>query len=188
MKLIYITILFLLSINNYAQEWHLNSVDTSKEYGYEYWFRFDNLNDTSTYELKKVKNNDISTIRILDNNGEPIPVAKIELTNIKTDLFKGFISDFDGKKEFKIQPGKYRLEINALYFEKFELTFNVEETKSIELTINLGRAQELEVYQINSKVKLADEKIMQIIDCVRQNRHDYNEICKDEDYQIFIQI
>jgi hypothetical protein len=175
------TILFLLLFCNvYGQKWHLNRIDKSTKFKYEYWFQFDNIDDTSSYNFEKSAGHLKSTIQLTDHKGNTVLFATIRIKGLgNNDLFN-IISDFDGLGIVKLRHGKYRIEISAVNYDKFSFDFTISEGEYFDLNIKLGLAPELTVYQINSKNELSEREIQAIINCVRVNRQDFYKICLDK--------
>ncbi|PKP07806.1 MAG: hypothetical protein CVU08_16065 [Bacteroidetes bacterium HGW-Bacteroidetes-3] len=89
------------------------------------------------------------------------------------------ITGNEGQLEHRIENGKYRLEIRSFTYDDFNLEFEIENGKQIELTIKLGLSPELVNYQIDSKKELSEDKILEIIECVRINRKEFYKTCSD---------
>ena len=167
----------------------MNNVDKTEEYSYEYWFQFENLDDTCSFQLTEKIGKQPSTFEIFDNQNDAIVFANIRLENIETDSIINLHSDFNGKIEILLEKGNYKIEISAINYDNFELEIEVESEEFLEFIINLGLAPELEVYQIDSKVELEESEIIQIIDCVKMNRREFYENCSDKKrYRIIMQI
>ena len=179
----------LFSIQCFGQKWHLNNVDKTNEYPYEYWFQFENLEDTCSYQLVRKTENKVSTIRLFDNQGDTVNLARIKVINIENESEINLISEFMDNTELRLESGKYRIIVIAMYLDNFNLEFEIENGQQIDLDINLGLAPELEVYQIESKINLNKTEIREIIECVRINRDEYYKICSDfKKYRIIMQI
>ncbi len=173
-------ILFLfLSIQCFGQKWHLNKVAKNETYPYKYWFHFEHLNDTCSYQISSKTESINSTIKILDNIEENVIFAIIKLININDNTEIQIITGNEGQLEHRIENGKYRLEIISFTYDDFNLEFEIENGKQIELTIKLGLSPELVNYQIDSKKELSEDKILEIIECVRINRKEFYKTCSD---------
>ena len=59
------------------------------------------------------------------------------------------------------------------------MDFEIENDDKIDLTIKIGLAPELEVYQIDSKKELSEAQILDIIECVRANQNNLHKIYSD---------
>lgn len=189
MKPLVMAITMLSSIQCFAQKWYLNSVDTTQEYGYEYWFQFQHLDDTSAYQLTKESGKQSSTIELFNNEGEAIWAALIRLKSLATDSVNHFISDLSGRASMVLQKGAYQMTVTAFGYDKFELEFEVEIGQYVGLRINLGLASELTVYQINSKIELDESEVLQIIYPVKKNREEFHRCCSPKNrYRITMQI
>lgn len=167
----------------------MNRIDQSAKFKYEYWFQFENINDTSSYNFKKGLGQLKSTIQLTDNNGDTVLFATIRIKGLDNDTLLNIKSDLDGLGTVKLRPGKYRIEISAMGYDKFSFDFTISEGEYFDSKIKLGLAPELTVYQINSKDELTEQEIQAIINCVKTNRQDYYKICSDKDrYNIMMHI
>ena len=179
----------LYSIQCFGQKWHLNNVDKSKDYPYEYWFQFENLDDTCSYKLTKKSGFEKSHIELYNNQGDIVTFANIIIHNIGTDSIISLISEYNGQSNILLKKGKYRIEIYAMNYDKFNLEFEVKNEQYIELQIYLGLAPELTVYQIDSKSELTESEIYEIMKCVKINKNQFNENCSDiKKYSVMIHI
>ena len=140
MKRIFIIILVLITFQSFGQKWSLNSIYRSKKYSFEYLFRLDNLDDTSSYQLTKRIGQKKSTIEIFDNQRDTVVLANIKLSNKINDSIIILTSDFNGQSNIKLQGGEYKLEISAQNYDNFDMTFSVTTEEYISLKINLGLA------------------------------------------------
>jgi hypothetical protein len=179
----------LLSVQCFGQKWHLNNVDKNEDYPYEYWFQFENTEDTCSYQLTKKQGTQNSTIQLFNNYGDTLVFANVKVINLGNESETTQISDFNGNTELSLEDGKYRIEVRAMNYDNFNLEFEIENGRQVNLNIKLGLAPELEVYQIDSKKELKETKILEIIECVRINRNDFHKICSDlRKYRIMMHI
>jgi hypothetical protein len=175
------TILFLLLFCNvYGQKWHLNRIDKISKFKYEYWFQFENADDSSSYNFKKTDGKSLSTIQLTDNKGDMVVFATIKIKDLENDTSFIIVTDFDGLGKIQLKPSKYNMEITALNYDKFIFDFSVFENENFNLKVKLGLGPESDVYQINSKVELKEKEILTIINCVKENRQDYYKKCLDQ--------
>ena len=189
MKLTILILSIIFSLQCFGQKWHLNNVDKSKDYPYEYWFQFENLDDTCSYKLTEKLGRGKSHIELYNNQGDTIAFAKIIIHNIETDSVINLISEFNGQSDILLKKGKYRIEISAMNYDKFTLEFEVKNEQHIELRIYLGLAPELTVYQIDSKFELTENEIYEIMKCVKRNRGQFYKNCSDaKKYRVMMQI
>ena len=189
MKQTILILSILFFVQCFGQKWDLNNVDKNEEYPYEYWLQFENLEDTCSYQQTTNLESQNSVIKLLDNKGDTIMFANIKVINLENDTETNLTSDYKGYSELFLENGKYRIEIRAMNYDNFNLEFEIENSEQVELTIKLGLAPELEVYQIDSKKELTETDILEIIECVRVNRDDFNKICSDlKKYRIMIHI
>lgn len=184
------TILFLLIFCNvYGQKWHLNRIDKSSKFKYEYWFQFDNIDDTSSYNFEKKSGHLKSTIQLTDNKGDTVLFASIRIKCLDNDTLINMITDLYGLGTVKLKPGNYRVEVSSMNYDEFSYDFTISEGEYFDLKIKLGLAPELTVYQINSKNELNEQEIQAIINCVKTNRQDFYNICSEKDrYKIVMHI
>lgn len=180
MKQTILILSILFSVQCFGQKWHLNSVDEGKDYPYEYWFQFEDLDDTSSYKLTSKFGLQNSHIGIFDNQGNAIPLANIYIHNVDTGSERNLTSDFDGQAEVPLKKGKYRIEISAVGYCKFNLEIEVKREQYIELQVFLGSGPELTIYQINSKSELTEDEIFEIMECVKRNGDQFYKDCSDE--------
>jgi hypothetical protein len=172
------TILFLLFFCNvYGQKWELHRIDKSKKFKFEYWFQFDNLDDTSTYNFEKTSGHLKSTIHLTNNKGDTVSFAVIKIKGLDNDTLLNVISDNDGLGTVNLRPGKYQIEITEINFDKFSLDFTISEGEYFDLKIKLGLGPDLEVYQINSRTNLKEHEIFSIMNCVKENQKVYYKKC-----------
>jgi hypothetical protein len=173
-----ISIFFLLLFCNvYGQKLLSNHIDEKSKFKYQYWFKFENTEDISSYNLKKIES--ISTIRLTDNKGNIINFPTIEIKDLRNDSLSKIVTDFDGLGKLQLKPGKYSMEISAINYDKFTVDFSIIENNFFELNIKLGLAPELTVYQINSKTELNETEILTIMKCVNENRQNFYRKCSE---------
>lgn len=178
----------LISIPSLAQSWHLNNVNQEEEYPFEYWFQFENADDTSSFELKENPQSQNTAVTIRSVRGDSVEFASIRLININDDSECQGITDFYGASVFHLTDGKYSIDVDAMGYDDFSFNFEIKHGRQVELDIILGLAAELEVYQINSKARLEESEIVEIMECVRINRQDFHQKCSElMKYLIFLQ-
>ncbi|MPM11169.1 hypothetical protein SDC9_57508 [bioreactor metagenome] len=167
----------------------MNNVDTTQEYPYEYWFQFQDLDDTCTYKLTKKSGRQNSIIELYNNHGDTVIFVNIRIQNIETGSLTNLISDLNGQSNIGLEKGKYKIEISAMNYDKFNMEFEVADEQYIELKIYLGLAPGLSVYEIDSKSALTENEIFEIIDCVKKNRNELLQECSDENkYRVMLQL
>ncbi len=189
MKQTIIILSILFSFQCFGQKWYLNNVDKNEKYPYEYWFQFENLEDTCSCQVYKRSGRQNTIIKLLDNQGENVIFANIKLINIEKAFETNLISELNGKAELHLESGKYRIEVRAMNYDNFNMEIDIENGQQLELSIKLGLAPELVVYQIDSKKELKENEILEIIECVRINRNKYWETCSDlKKYRIMMHI
>jgi hypothetical protein len=162
-----ITILFLLIFcNSYGQKWHLNRINESSKFKYEYWFQFENEDDTSSYIINNSKVNNISTIQVTDNKGNKVSFATITIKEVNNDSVFMMVTDVYGLGQISLKKGKYTILVSAVTFDTYKFDLSINENAFFGLNIKLGLGPELTVYQINSKTELTEADILTIIKCV----------------------
>ena len=177
------------TVQSFGQKWYLNKIDNSKEFPYEYCFQFENLEDSCTFQIIKKTGIKPSTFEFYDKNGNPVIFANVQLINLETDFKHLLTTEINGKTKIQLEKGKYRLEVFATLYDDFRLDFEIDTEQFIELIIKLGLAPELEVYQIDSKTELNEREILEIMNCVKNNKNEYNSNCSDKNkYMIMMQI
>ena len=193
MKKILIILIILFSTNSFSQKWSLNKVDKNKEFGYEYWFSFQNENDKSEFIRTKKDNNEKSKIigKIIDKSNNPIS-GFVNISSKDNSFSKDIQTNFNGDFSAELDSGDYKLEINLIGFDNFKTEFSIIEKNTLEFKIKLGLSPELRIYQINSKNELSDKQINEIIKCVEKNRdlkYFSTEKCSDKlNFKVTIQI
>jgi uncharacterized membrane protein len=189
MKQTILLLSILFSVQCFGQKWHLNTVDKSKEYAYEYWFQFENIEDTCSYQVTKNSGSQNSDIKLFDNKGDKVIFANIKFINIDYETEINLTSDFNGNNEVRLEDGKYKVEVRAMNYDNFNLEFETKDGQKVEIKIKLGLAPELDVYQIDSKKELKKTEIFEITECVIINRNEYYKTCSDlNKYRIMMHI
>jgi hypothetical protein len=189
MKLILSICLLLLSCNVYAQKWHLNHIDKEGAFKYEYWFSFDNAEDTSSYNFQKTVGDTVSTIQLTDNKGESIEFVGIGFKNLSDGTISGLLSDFDGLVRVHLKPGRYKAIISHTAYDDFSFDFSIAEKENFNLKVRLGLRPELNIFQINAKTELTESEIITIMQCVKAHKPDFYINCIDKNkYFVSIQI
>ncbi|NVK04933.1 MAG: carboxypeptidase regulatory-like domain-containing protein [Flavobacteriia bacterium] len=168
--------LLLLSTSTLAQKWHLERVDTNQDYPFEYWFWFQNEDDTSSYNLTR-DISQFSSISVIDNNGDSIPLVQCTILNLYDESEIRLITDWDGHAVFDIPIGTYRMELAHQRYDDYSFVFEIKSGEQLNLQIKLGLGPELDGYQIDATHILSEEEILEIIGCVRRNRSDFYEQC-----------
>jgi len=139
--------------------------------------------------LNKKLGKQLSSVEFYDNQGNAITFVNVKFENVENDSTITLTPDLYGKTKTKLVKGKFRLEVSSTNYDKFELTFEINEEQYIELKIKLGLAPELTVYQIDSKIKLTEYEILEIMKCVKKNQLDFYESCSEKNkYLIMKQI
>ncbi len=175
-----LTIFFLLLFCNvYCQEWFLNRIDTSTKFKYEYWFHYQNIDDSSSHKFEIVSGNQKSAIQLTNNKDDTVEFAIIVIKNLGNDTALSLYSDSNGMGQIQLKPGNYSITIIAIDYDRFSFNFSIKKNEFFNLHIKLGLAPELEVYQINSKEKLEEKEILSIMKCVKDNKRDFFEKCAD---------
>lgn len=189
MKQTILILSILFSVQCFGQKWHLNNVDKSEEYAYEYWFQYENIEDTCSYQITKNPESKNSIIKLFDNLDDTVIFANIKLINLDNESETNLTSDFNGNTKIHLEDGKFKVEVMAMNYDNFSLEFEIRDGQQVELIIKLGLAPELEVYQIDSKKELSETDILEIIECVKVNRDDFLKICSDlKKYRIMMHI
>ena len=168
-------ILLLLFISSYSfgQKWSYQGHDKTEKFGHEYWFSFQNEDDTSSYKfdyssLEKDSNN--IEIIVLSNDGKPLPFAILSIRSNFSDQYLQVICGSEGKTVINQKSGKIEITAKSIQFDDFQVILDLDSNQKLNLTINLGKSPELKVFQIKSKRKLSNTLIEEIIDCVKNER------------------
>ena len=172
MKPIIILYFFTISFSSFSQNWALNNIDKTKEYGFQYTFTFQNEDDKNEFKIVERNNSKSTEIsgQVLDNMNNVISGVSIKIVSKNKTLSKDLQADFDGNFKTELPTGKYSIEINYFGFDQFKTEFCIIEKSSKNFKINLGLGQELRNYQIDSKTELTENKISEIIECVNRKR------------------
>ena len=194
MKHIIIPIFFIISFSSFSQNWKLNNIDKTKEYGFQYTFSFQNENDNNKFKFITKENSKRTGLsgQIFDKLNNPISGASIKIISEDSTLCKELHADFDGNFKMELPIGEYSIEINYFGFDKLISDFEVDEKSKLKMNIILGRGPELLVYQINSKTELNENKIKEIINCIEKKRNkrrfSTTECSKNEQYRVVMQM
>ena len=194
MKHILILFFFTISFNSFSQNWELNNIDKTKEYGFQYTFSFQNENDKNEFKVSEKKNSKSTELRgqIFDNLNNPISGVSIKIISKNKTFSKQIQVDFEGNFKTELPPGEYWIEINYVGYDQFKTDFSIKENSTTEFKIKLGLGQELRIYQIDSKTELTDNEISEIIDCVNGKRKSKSfsttECSEKNKYNVTIQI
>jgi hypothetical protein len=186
LKLLTTISFFLFFCNVYGQKWHLNKVNEASEYKYEYWFHFDNEEDTSSFVLRNIIGQSTPTIHLRNNNGDTIDFAIIKIKNLKSGIEYGFLSQDIG--QFNLKPGDYNITVSAMNYDHFAINFKLKKNQSIDLNVKLGLSSESVVYQINAKEKLSDVEMSTIVNCIRESESDFNKCSIKNKYSVTMHI
>lgn len=181
MRLLLLVATILISLPCSGQEWHLNKVHEFEVYGHEYWFQLENIEDTSTYDLKKSLGDESSIIYLRDKNEAPIDLTSIQIRNLKTGMETSKFTDLEGKCQLLLEEGKYEIQVSVINYDPFELVVDLAKNKHINLTIKLGLAFEEIVYQIESKDELEELEIIKIMNCVKKSKDQFYEKCSHKE-------
>ena len=188
MKLIFFLII-TSSVYVYGQTWHLENIDTSQKYSYQYWIHIDSANTKNEYDLKLNTGDQNSTIFISDFRGDTLLFHNLRIIKLTDDFDTIINSNSHIVKDLKLSKGTYRVEIYSVDYDDFKVEFDLEDDQYFTLNVSLNLVSYMKEYQIESISELQESEIMQIIDCVRNNPHEYFFVCPKEDsYYITVQI
>lgn len=135
MKQTILLFLVMFSVHCFGQKWYLNRINENAEYPYEYYFSFQHLDDSCSYELIKKSGVQNSTIQLYDSEGK-IAVTTIKIQNIETDSIITLPHSFEGLSNIRLPKGKYKLQTSrGMLYEPFDMEFEIEDEQYIELTI-----------------------------------------------------
>jgi hypothetical protein len=171
-----LTFIFLLiSYFSLGQKWSYQGHDKTKKFGHEYWFSFQNEEDTGTYSYSYSENINSSNINIsvLNKEGEQLIFTQIVLKNLVNDSLINLMTDINGNISTNLAIGKHSLIVRHMGYDLLEKDIKIVADSNLMITTTLGLGSELTVYQINSKRKLSDEKVESIIDCVKNGNRNY---------------
>ncbi|MGS2727885.1 carboxypeptidase-like regulatory domain-containing protein [Psychroserpens sp. BH13MA-6] len=194
MRHILILFFFTISFSSFSQNWELNDIDKTKDYGFQYTFSFQNENDKNEFYISEKKNSKTAELsgKIFDKLKNPISGVYIKIISKTKSLNKKIQADFDGNFKTELPTGEYSIEINHMGYDQFKTDFRIRENSSTEFKVKLGLGKELRIYQIDSKTELTDNIISEIIDCVsgkRKSKSFSTTKCSEKDkYKVTIQI
>lgn len=156
-----LTFLFIL-INSisFCQKWSYQGHDKKEKYGHVYCFSFQNEEDTNSlnYSYSNLIDSNNVTVAFMDNNGKAIPFANFE---IRTDFSDEYIivnTGIDGEYSMSINCGEIEITAKNLQYDDFQTVLELDSNQKLNLTIMLGLAPELQIYQINSRKKIPDSE------------------------------
>lgn len=156
------------------------------DYPFQYSFRLLHVEDTMTSDLTIVEGEEGSSILTLGNAGDTLVMVLLEFQNSTTgETFKA-MTNFDGGAKIVLSPGKYFLLMSAYRRDTFTLEFEIKKSQQIDLEVHLGLGPDSEMYDIQSKVKLQEEEVHQIMECVRLNPRGYHEACSDPERYVIL--
>ena len=188
MKSLLQILIFTIPFIFYGQKWSLLEIDDSREYAYHYIFSIDHLDDKNVYTIAQIDNKETTSIKIMYKNGEPV-LNVLSIKNTKTKEVQKFLTDDNGKINVALNLGFYELEFRDPFYDDLDMQFRVEKDSQLDIVIYLGRAPEVEVYDIKSKIELEETEIFKIIDCVKINPENFYESCSDLNrFKIFMQL
>jgi hypothetical protein len=181
MKIIAITTIYYLFVNiTYSQAFSFIGKNKKSIFKYEYNFKFDNIDDTSSFTIIKKYGNNRSTILLNNNEGASIPLSLIKIINSQTKIIYETYSDIDGKAEIQLLGGNYFVEITENHSDTFIIDISLQPNEYFNLSVKVGLAPELYNYMVHSKSRLDSRKMISIMKCVKLNRNDFNENCSDK--------
>ncbi len=174
-KLPMILILLFISSYSFGQKWSYQGYDKKEKFGHEYWFSFQNDEDSNSYQLTQVVSKEKTptlSVNFLDFYGNPIEPTFFTIQNVANDslIFAFATGGEDGKLAITSDTGIYKLRVRSITYYEFEILIHFKNNIHHNLIAYLGKAPELKVYQINSKRKLSNEKVESIIQCVKEGR------------------
>jgi len=187
MKLI-LVFFSLLNSSAFGQQWSLNEIDTTQELPYEYWFQLQHSEDSSTYKLVQKADDEKSNITLTNSRAQPEISTLINLQNLAKDSVITLFTDFNGSTNVYLEQGEYLLSIQSFPCDPFSLNFSIEKNQQIDLNIVLGLGPGLEVYQINSRLKLPENEILEIINCVEQNPKEFHNCSSPQHFMVMMHI
>ena len=194
MKHIITLTFYIISFSLFSQNWKLNNIDKTKEYSFQYIFSLQNEDDNNEIKIITVENSKKTELsgQILDKLNNPMSGASIKIISQDSTLRKELQADFDGNIKVELPSGEYSIEINYIGFDQFKTEIKIKEDSTTDFKIKLGLGQESQIYQIDSKTELTENKISEVIECVNERRKakSYSTIeCSEKNkYKVTIQI
>jgi hypothetical protein len=86
MKQTILILSILISVQCFGQKWYLNNVDENAKYPYEYWFQFENREDTCSYQKTTNPESKFSVFRLFNNLGDTVMFANIKVINLENEI------------------------------------------------------------------------------------------------------
>lgn len=183
--LTFIVILFFQVIT-YGQKWHLERINKESKYKYEYWFNFQNEDDTNTVEIIYTPSKELKRIissEIFDRNDQKISFANMQIRDTNNNIEFYLTPDIDGRFIIDTKIEVFELKVYQPGFDKLSIIIKLKQTEDLFIKIKLGLCEELGIYQLDSKRELKPEEITNIINCVKTNRdngiENYLKMCED---------
>jgi hypothetical protein len=189
MKIIYLITILLTSISVVAQRYEYAGINKQqKKFKHEYRFWFDNLEDSNTYSIDTINSSTSTVIKFKDNKDQSVYNLCIKLTNLETKMDSTFwFIDDSSTIQIGLETGTYRMTSEMFkYYDPIDLTFAIENNKQIKIQYNLGKAPQFDGYFIYSKRILSQDKVAQIMQCVKESSNEeFNEKCKQSYYRVW---
>lgn len=164
-----------------AQTWQYLGVDSNTLYTHEYSLMFENLDDSCTYKIERLKDIDSTRLILTDVEGHRVIFSRILVYDLEYNLIHQTHSDFYGRASFLIPSGNYKLKVESIAHDDFLAEFDILPNESFLLKIELGLAPELDHYKINSKAKLSETEMELIANCLKRNKKEKESNCSDKD-------
>ncbi len=180
-------ILLFVSSHFYAQDWHLEYIDTTSQYPYKYWVTSQNSQKNS-YKLHKKPGNRNSIIKTYSSDKDTIFLINIKIHNLEADTTINLVTNIHGECYPNLKKGKYGIDISTSNYSHFHLDIKVGSNQYVILTVFLAPNNTLTRYQIDSKSPLTPKELKKIIKCIKKNKLDINKCSDGEKYRVSIQI
>jgi hypothetical protein len=159
---------------------------------YEYKFRVKLKSQPSKYTIKTKdtilgKNKGILNFQVINNNGDTIPFVVIKIKNILIDT--SIWSDFNGFASIVLPSGIFSINIAYISYNHITIEkLTVKENTSYNIKISLGKSSTLNIYHIYSVRKLRKKEIKKLVDDLKNDNTENNELIKNATCQIMMEI
>jgi hypothetical protein len=189
MRIFCLIFLLIISLKAFGQVWHLNKVDKTQKYSYDYRF-FPDYSDSNSYTINRKIGIKPSTIFITDYYGDTSLFALITVLNLNTRSIDTLPISPMGRKQLMLDSGQYQITISCFGYDLFHVTVEINSGEFIDLKVKLGAGPELVGwYHIRSIIELSEPEILKVIECVKERRTNPSKICEDKKkYYISIEI
>lgn len=179
-QLIAIILFLFIPLVSVGQNWHYQLNEDAK-FKHEYWCHLADKNDTNVIQEIQItastKNERIIKGFFVDNKDSIIPYVLVCLLDSNDNKIT-CITSINGEFSITATLSKFKIYAENYLATGFHIPFlqefELNQSQTLSLKIKLGEPKENTVYQINSKDKLTNQEVEEIIKCIKQNRNKHN--------------